>query len=77
MRCVFLRALKSVDIVPSNVRLPLRAWPALPQASFPSPHFTHQALGIAAASLDCAVHYSMERKSFGQPICGLYAIQVD
>ncbi|CAM9469830.1 unnamed protein product [Ectocarpus fasciculatus] len=34
-----------------------------------------QALGIAAASLDCAVKYSMERKSFGQPICGLYAIQ--
>lgn len=35
-----------------------------------------QALGIAAASLDCAVQYSMERKAFGQPIGGLYAIQV-
>ncbi|CAM9583666.1 unnamed protein product [Ascophyllum nodosum] len=34
-----------------------------------------QALGIAAASLDCAVKYSMERDSFGQPISSLYAIQ--
>lgn len=35
-----------------------------------------QALGIAAASLDCAVNYATERKSFGEPISGLYAIQV-
>lgn len=37
---------------------------------------SQQALGIAAASLDCAVKYSMERESFGRPICDLYAIQV-
>lgn len=35
-----------------------------------------QALGIAAASLDCAAKYALERKSFGKPISGLYAIQV-
>ncbi|CAM9267132.1 unnamed protein product [Phaeothamnion confervicola] len=34
-----------------------------------------QALGIAAASLDCAAHYARERKAFGQPIAKLYAIQ--
>mmetsp|Transcript_8829 Transcript_8829/g.14692 ORF Transcript_8829/g.14692 Transcript_8829/m.14692 type:complete len:391 (-) Transcript_8829:156-1328(-) len=34
-----------------------------------------QALGIAQASLDCAVDYSKQRKSFDQPICNLYAIQ--
>lgn len=35
-----------------------------------------QALGIAAASVDCAAKYALERKSFGKPISGLYAIQV-
>lgn len=35
-----------------------------------------QALGIAAASLDCAVKYSLEREAFGEPISKLYAIQV-
>lgn len=34
-----------------------------------------QALGIAQASLDCAVMYSKQRKSFDQPISSLYAIQ--
>jgi butyryl-CoA dehydrogenase len=34
-----------------------------------------QALGIAQASLECAVKYSIERKSFGKPISNLYAIQ--
>lgn len=34
-----------------------------------------QALGIAVASLDCAVAYSTQRQSFGKPISGLYAIQ--
>lgn len=34
-----------------------------------------QAIGIAHASLDCAVKYAQERKSFGQPIASLYAIQ--
>jgi butyryl-CoA dehydrogenase len=34
-----------------------------------------QALGIAQASLECAVKYSVERKSFGTPISQLYAIQ--
>lgn len=43
-----------------------------------SPMHVHptQALGIASASLDCAVKYSMERNSFGEPISSLYAIQV-
>eukprot|EP01065_Artemidia_motanka_P035244 TRINITY_DN43151_c0_g1_i1.p1 TRINITY_DN43151_c0_g1~~TRINITY_DN43151_c0_g1_i1.p1 ORF type:complete len:399 (+),score=63.72 TRINITY_DN43151_c0_g1_i1:58-1254(+) len=35
-----------------------------------------QALGIAQASLDCAAKYAMERKSFGEPISKLYAIQL-
>ncbi|CAN0496021.1 unnamed protein product, partial [Discosporangium mesarthrocarpum] len=35
-----------------------------------------KALGIAAASLDCAVKYALERKAFGNPISSLYAIQV-
>ena len=34
-----------------------------------------QALGIAQASLECAVHYAEQRKSFGAPIKNLYAIQ--
>jgi butyryl-CoA dehydrogenase len=34
-----------------------------------------QALGIAQASLDCAVKYSKQRRAFDQPISSLYAIQ--
>jgi len=34
-----------------------------------------QALGIAQASLDCAVKYSIERQAFGSPIAKLQAIQ--
>ncbi|CAE7433123.1 ACADS [Symbiodinium microadriaticum] len=34
-----------------------------------------QALGIASASMDCAVKYSLERKAFGKSICTMYAIQ--
>jgi butyryl-CoA dehydrogenase len=34
-----------------------------------------QALGIAQASLECAVAYARDRKSFGKPISDLYAIQ--
>lgn len=34
-----------------------------------------QALGIAKASLDCAVEYSKQRKAFDKPISSLYAIQ--
>lgn len=31
--------------------------------------------GIAKASLDCAVAYAKQRKSFDQPISSLYAVQ--
>lgn len=34
-----------------------------------------QALGIAQASLECAVKYALERKAFDKPISSLYAIQ--
>lgn len=34
-----------------------------------------QALGIASASIDCAVKYSLERKAFGKPISSLQSIQ--
>jgi len=34
-----------------------------------------QALGIATASIDCAVKYALERKAFGQPISKLQSIQ--
>lgn len=34
-----------------------------------------QALGIAQASLDCAVEYSKIRKAFDKPISNMYAIQ--
>jgi len=34
-----------------------------------------QALGIASASIDCAVKYSLERSAFGQPISKLQSIQ--
>lgn len=34
-----------------------------------------QALGIAQASLDCALGYALERKAFGQPIAQLGVIQ--
>lgn len=34
-----------------------------------------QALGIAQASLDCAVHYAQDRKAFGKSISSLYSIQ--
>jgi len=35
-----------------------------------------QALGIAQASIDCAVAYSLERKAFGSPIADLQSIQI-
>ncbi|CAG5136645.1 unnamed protein product [Candidula unifasciata] len=35
-----------------------------------------QALGIAQASLDCAVEYATKRQSFGSPIAKLQAIQI-
>jgi len=35
-----------------------------------------QALGIAQASLECAATYAKEREAFGNPIAGLYAIQL-
>jgi len=34
-----------------------------------------QALGIASASIDCAVNYALERKAFGKPISELQSIQ--
>ncbi len=34
-----------------------------------------QALGIASASIDCAVKYSLERQAFGKPISQLQSIQ--
>lgn len=34
-----------------------------------------QALGIASASIDCAVKYALERQAFGKPIAELQSIQ--
>jgi butyryl-CoA dehydrogenase len=34
-----------------------------------------QALGIASASIDCAVKYALEREAFGKPIAELQSIQ--
>lgn len=34
-----------------------------------------QALGIASASIDCAVKYALERNAFGKPISELQSIQ--
>ena len=34
-----------------------------------------QALGIASASIDCAVKYALEREAFGKPIAQLQSIQ--
>ena len=34
-----------------------------------------QALGIASASIDCAVNYALERQAFGKPIAQLQSIQ--
>jgi butyryl-CoA dehydrogenase len=34
-----------------------------------------QALGIASASIDCAVKYALERNAFGKPIASLQSIQ--
>lgn len=34
-----------------------------------------QALGIASASIDCAVKYALERQAFGKPIAQLQSIQ--
>lgn len=34
-----------------------------------------QALGIAQAALDCAIHYAAQRQAFGSPILKLQAIQ--
>ena len=34
-----------------------------------------QALGIASASIDCAVNYALERQAFGKPISSLQSIQ--
>jgi butyryl-CoA dehydrogenase len=34
-----------------------------------------QAIGIASASIDCAVNYALERQAFGKPIAALQSIQ--
>ena len=58
------------------------ATPAPPLATGPSPNRSAprawracQALGIAAASLECAAEYAQNRKAFDQPIAQFQAIQ--
>ena len=72
------------NLILDGVRVPADAMLGPPGAGFKIAMVTldggrigiaAQALGIAQASLECAVKYAHERKAFGAPISGLYAIQ--
>ena len=79
-----IRASSTSNLILDGVKVPADAMLGPPGAGFKIAMVTldggrigiaAQALGIAQASLECAVKYAHERKAFGAPISGLYAIQ--
>lgn len=79
-----IRASSTANLILDNVRIPKQNLLGEPGQGFKIAMQTldggrigvaGQALGIASASIDCAVKYALERHAFGQPIADFQAIQ--
>jgi len=80
-----IRASSTANVILENVRVPGNALLGQEGEGFKIAMSTldggrigvaGQALGIASASIDCAVKYSMERQAFGKPIANFQMIQL-
>lgn len=79
-----IRASSTANLIMDNVKIPKSHLIGEPGQGFKIAMQTldggrigvaGQALGIASASIDCAVKYALERKAFGKPISELQSIQ--
>jgi butyryl-CoA dehydrogenase len=79
-----IRASSTSNLIMDNVHLPAEMLLGEPGMGFKIAMTTldggrigvaGQALGIASASIDCAVKYALERQAFGKPIAQLQSIQ--
>lgn len=79
-----IRASSTSNLIMDNVRIPKGNLIGEPGQGFKIAMKTldggrigvaGQALGIASASIDCAVKYALERNAFGKPISDLQSIQ--
>jgi butyryl-CoA dehydrogenase len=79
-----IRASSTSNLIMDNVRIPKHYLIGEPGMGFKIAMMTldggrigvaGQALGIASASIDCAVKYALERNAFGKPIASLQSIQ--
>lgn len=79
-----IRASSTANLIMDNVRIPHNYLLGEPGQGFKIAMQTldggrigvaGQALGIAQASIDCAVKYALERQAFGKPISALQSIQ--
>jgi butyryl-CoA dehydrogenase len=79
-----IRASSTANLIMENVRVPGNCLLGEPGAGFKIAMQTldggrigvaGQALGIASASIDCAVKYALERTAFGKPISEFQLIQ--
>lgn len=79
-----IRASSTANLIMENVRIPKSYLIGEPGQGFKIAMTTldggrigvaGQALGIASASIDCAVKYALERQAFGKPIAELQSIQ--
>jgi len=79
-----IRASSTANLIMENVRIPKENLLGEPGQGFKIAMTTldggrigvaGQALGIASASIDCAVKYALERQAFGKPISQLQSIQ--
>ena len=79
-----IRASSAANLIMENVRIPKENLLGEPGQGFKIAMTTldggrigvaGQALGIASASIDCAVKYALERQAFGKPISQLQSIQ--
>ena len=79
-----IRASSTSNLIMENVRIPKSNLIGQPGEGFKIAMQTldggrigvaGQALGIASASIDCAVKYALERNAFGKPIAQMQTIQ--
>jgi butyryl-CoA dehydrogenase len=79
-----IRASSTSNLIMENVKIPANHLLGQPGEGFKIAMKTldggrigvaGQALGIASASIDCAVKYALERQAFGKPIAELQSIQ--
>jgi butyryl-CoA dehydrogenase len=79
-----IRASSTSNLIMEEVRIPAANLLGVPGEGFKIAMKTldggrigvaGQALGIASASIDCAVKYALERHAFGKPISDLQSIQ--